>query len=701
MKLIKNYNKWYKKVDPFELIAIIFIIIGIVAIILVFLTSSFNEFFDSTKHDITHYAELIGGFVGSLWALAGVLLFYASLASQKSELEDQKHLLVKQIDEVVKQTQEFSKQSDIQAKQQYENTYFQLLRFHNEIITSIVLEITGVDFISGTNTIRQIYGRKSFVEYYDIYKRFFNTQLEILMTEELTIPIIQRIVDNSYKQFFDEYQADLGHYFRNLFNILYFIDNLKDKEKSKFYLELLHAQLSNYELVLLYFHCASSNNSEFKILLEKYELLATIPDDEIISMSKRLYNPKAFGKEDFDNDDDMNFGGGDSSNLDFNIEQNSINLNDTDLFFSENDILSKFASLSKKQKNHSNNDFANVDFENNIYEEFNLNLEVKNDPKDLVDKKSSESNNKINKNVFNFLDKQIENTQQINKNQLDKINESHSNDNLLDNLASKLKNQMANKSQDVEDNIWTFEDYMANENSINENSINENSINENFKNNEEINNDLYIKSDDELKSKLKKIQLKSNEDFNELNELKKFDFENEYVIEVDHFKDGFSDKINLLDKLKKISEIDNNIDNNIDKFNHQDISDEELEYNYGIIDNTDIDIDIDIDLNEDDNIDSIKAKLDKKKSQVNFTNRNSEFNNKISNDTSDISGINEGNNSTFEPNNLQLESKQILNENHSYDNLITISNPKYKEKSIDLAENKKMYNLAKLIQKRK
>lgn len=692
MKLIKNYNKWYKKVDPFELIAIIFIIIGIVAIILVFLTSSFNEFFDSTKHDITHYAELIGGFVGSLWALAGVLLFYASLASQKSELEDQKYLLVKQIDEVVKQTQEFSKQSDIQAKQQYENTYFQLLRFHNEIITSIVLEITGVDFISGTNTIRQIYGRKSFVEYYDIYKRFFNTQLEILMTEELTIPIIQRIVDNSYKQFFDEYQADLGHYFRNLFNILYFIDNLKDKEKSKFYLELLHAQLSNYELVLLYFHCASSNNSEFKILLEKYELLATIPDDEIISMSKRLYNPKAFGKEDFDIDDDMNFGGGDSSNLDFNIEQNSINLNDTDLFFSENDILSKFASLSKKQKNHSNNDFANVDFENNIYEEFNLNFEVKNDPKDLVDKKSSESNNKINKNVFNFLDKQIENTQQINKNQLDKINESHSNDNLLDNLASKLKNQMANKSQDVEDNIWTFEDYMANENSLNENSLNEN-----FKNNEEINNDLYIKSDDELKSKLKKIQLKSNEDFNELNELKKIDFENEYVIEVDHFKDGFSDKINLLDKLKKISEIDNNIDNNIDKFNHQDISDEELEYNYGIIDNTDIDID----LNEDDNIDSIKAKLDKKKSQVNFTNRKSEFNNKISNDASDISGINEGNNSTFEPNNLQFESKQILNENQSNDNLITISNPKYKEKSIDLAENKKMYNLAKLIQKRK
>ena len=296
------------------------------------------------------------------------------------------------------------------------------------------------------------------------------------------------------------------------------------------------------------------------------------------------------------------------------------------------------------------------------------------------------------KNVFNFLDKQIENTQQINKNQLDKINESHSNDNLLDNLASKLKNQMANKSQDVEDNIWTFEDYMANENSINENSINEN-----FKNNEEINNNLYIKSNNELKNKLKKIQLKSNEDFNELNELKKIDFENEYVIEVDHFKDGFSDKINLLDKLKKISEIDNNIDNNIDKFNHQDISDEELEYNYGIIDNTDIDID----LNEDDNIDSIKAKLDKKKSQVNFTNRKSEFNNKISNDASDISGINEGNNSTFEPNNLQLESKQILNENQSYDNLITISNPKYKEKSIDLAENKKMYNLAKLIQKRK
>ena len=265
--MLKRIKKWYKEVDPFELLAIIFIIIGIVAIVLIFLTSSFSEFFDKDKHPINDYAELIGGFVGSLWALAGVLLFYASLASQQKDIEEQRNLLVRQIDEVVKQTDEFRKQSDIQAKQQYENTYFQLLRFHNEIITSIVLEISDVDFTTGTNKIRQINGRKSFVEYYDIFKRFFNTQLEILMTGELTLPIIQRIVDNSYRQFFDEYQADLGHYFRNLFNILYFIDNLKDKEKSKFYLELLHAQLSNYELVLLYFHCASSNNSEFKILL--------------------------------------------------------------------------------------------------------------------------------------------------------------------------------------------------------------------------------------------------------------------------------------------------------------------------------------------------------------------------------------------------------------------------------------------------
>lgn len=574
MYILDKIKKWYKGVDPFELLAIVFIIIGIIAIILVFLSSSFNEFFDDRKHSINEYAELIGGFVGSLWALAGVLLFYASLASQQKDIEEQRNLLVRQIDEVVKQTDEFRKQSDIQAKQQYENTYFQLLRFHNDIITSIILEINDLDFVTGTNKIRQITGRKSFVEYYDIYKRFFNTQLEILMTGELNNTILQKIVDNSYRQFYDEYQADLGHYFRNLYNILYFIDNLEDDEKSKFYLELLHAQLSNYELALLYFHCACSSNLEFKSLLEKYEILSTLPDDEIISMSKKLYTPKAFGKDNFDDDDDVysnDFGkdfskdNGDDIGNEYSNDSSKNTKSDIDksfdefeISFSENEILSKFAKMTKYTKNNDFDefslDFNNFNDKNNKVE--NLSIQKENDvfgeniekeESDLLSKLKKLSNSSNDEFNFSdnefidenyFLDKDEEETN-INQtdNKVDDNNFDKNNDNNFDE-----PNNFEEINDNLKENMINYKDF-ENERKLNSNNLN-------------------------LLNKIKKLPSDANfienpeieEDFDEIGDLNELQGE------------SFDDKLNLsadiLDNFKSINSNSDTLD--FDNFNNFD-----------------------------------------------------------------------------------------------------------------------------------
>lgn len=557
--MFKSLKKWYKEVDPFELLAIVFIVIGIIAIIVIFFTSSFDEFFDKDKHSINEYAELIGGVVGSLWALAGVLLFYASLASQQKDIEEQRNLLVRQIDEVVKQTDEFRKQSDIQAKQQYENTYFQLLRFHNEIITSIVLEISDVDFTTGTNKIRQINGRKSFVEYYDIYKRFFNTQLEILMTGELTVPIIQRIVDNSYRQFFDEYQADLGHYFRNLYNILYFIDNLQDEEKSKFYLELLHAQLSNFEIALLYFHCASSNNKDFKELLEKYELLSTIPDDEIISMSKRLYNPRAFGKDDFDSEDEgFGFGGGfgndfesdinNNFNFDFGSSgknsENESGMDSLELSFSENDILSKFASLSKKKGGAESfeDSFNEYSFEDSL---------------DLSDNSLENQKSIENSNEKSFESNSL----------LDKLKGLSSNIKIEDNDFDNFDNFEDKTSFESTDNdLMSLGSYKDFENNLNSNDLNNDDLYSEDLYKDDLNND-DVNILDSLSAKLQNLSNKNLINNNDNDSLNDFDIDSDIKLDstFTEFNKPTPNKSDLLNKLKSINELEKSIDLSINK----------------------------------------------------------------------------------------------------------------------------------------
>jgi len=84
---------------------------------------------------------------------------------------------------------------------------------------------------------------------------------------EKRIEIIKRI--NEY--FYHDYGHMLGHYFRNIHYMLKIIDTTN---KSIEYSKLFRAQLSRYELALIYYNSISDNSSEeFISLVIKYDLL--------------------------------------------------------------------------------------------------------------------------------------------------------------------------------------------------------------------------------------------------------------------------------------------------------------------------------------------------------------------------------------------------------------------------------------------
>ena len=69
--------------------------LGVIAIVTGFIMFCANDFLFQFQEEIKsdkvgQLGDFIGGVAGSIWALAGVILFYLAFQSQKAALDDQK-----------------------------------------------------------------------------------------------------------------------------------------------------------------------------------------------------------------------------------------------------------------------------------------------------------------------------------------------------------------------------------------------------------------------------------------------------------------------------------------------------------------------------------------------------------------------------------------------------------------------------------
>lgn len=162
-------------------------------------------------------------------AFAGLII---TILMQKDELALQREELELTRKELSGQKEEMRTQNETLKLQKFENTFFQMLSFHNEIINSMDIDRGSKAFT----------GRDAFQE---LYRR-------LLKTESSKIAETGNIdeVNRAYMMFFDKTHNELGHYFRNLYSMIKYIDNSEAPDK-KLYTNLVRAQLSSYELVLI------------------------------------------------------------------------------------------------------------------------------------------------------------------------------------------------------------------------------------------------------------------------------------------------------------------------------------------------------------------------------------------------------------------------------------------------------------------
>jgi len=194
---------------------------------------------------------------------------------------------------VVKYTRVTSDLFSLQSHQGFENKFFQLLQFHHDIVRAIRVQALppGGQATEGRPAFTVLYQRL-LGKYHLLHKRDPGAATTQLAQE-------------AYDQLFEEYQDVLGHYFRNLYHLIKFIDRSDEQAADKsFYAHLVRAQMSSDELLLLLYNGASRfGKDKFHPLITRYSLLKNMPEDEVISRRLKLpgddmdlYPSAAFGR---------------------------------------------------------------------------------------------------------------------------------------------------------------------------------------------------------------------------------------------------------------------------------------------------------------------------------------------------------------------------------------------------------------------
>ncbi|NVK41434.1 MAG: putative phage abortive infection protein [Oceanospirillaceae bacterium] len=267
------------------------------------------------KNDL-HNRGTFGDMFGSInalfsgLALAGIIF---TILLQRMELGYQRN-------ELRETRQEFIIQNKTLKTQRFENTFFNLLGLHHQIIEGIDYDTQIVKKDGTEGMPRGIMQKRDYeivtIKGRDVFKNKFESLIQILSQSKSDLNV-------EYLKFYSTAQTDLGHYFRNLYRIIKFVneaeffsreeldipinptkyeDRIKHEvynfsERYK-YTSMIRAQLSDYELLWLFYNCLSDNGIEkFKPLIEKYTIFKNLPKDKVHDPQLiDLYEQRAFEK---------------------------------------------------------------------------------------------------------------------------------------------------------------------------------------------------------------------------------------------------------------------------------------------------------------------------------------------------------------------------------------------------------------------
>lgn len=309
---------------------------------------------DLTPEDMAQTGQIgdfIGGVIGSIWALAGVLLYFSALRLQQQEMKSQR--------------EEMASNQKLLDQQLFETTFFNLLKAQENIRNSIhayfywieidnyskikekKVEKNGVNFfafsVSQLNTLHLIMKNYNLeycsLEYLQERLDSFNRNHEfdedsyfydIQELEDLkniskiqylgfrySIDIgyfnqkrkkndIRKNITYIYWLFYSRYEFCLSHYCRHFYNLIKFLDDYNNKLLSEIredeqekrldiehkinnYLSFVQSSISSSELVILYYNMLLFPKASS--LYAKYNIFENLNIESLIDKSHATFFP--------------------------------------------------------------------------------------------------------------------------------------------------------------------------------------------------------------------------------------------------------------------------------------------------------------------------------------------------------------------------------------------------------------------------
>lgn len=311
-------------------IVAILTVIGFVTIIAFTLINPFNDWsFNSSSELFSQYGSFIGGFVGPIFSLVAILLLYRTL------LEQQKVTRI--------QDSSITSQKNAFDTELFETTFFNLLRTQQELTNNLKAYIyfRDKDFQLMKKTVldREFFGYSK-VELAKIFKalktekylgqfddseesinylqeqiheihnperyvhpddaqeeedsfreseriRYTNSRYEISenIWNSAQTKSTAELISLTYSLFFQKYHYAIGHYFRHLYHIIKFAKEFSSTSKNnadlnKRYVDFIQAQMSSYELMLLFYNAVSF--PKLMELLIQFNFLENLSEEDLI-----------------------------------------------------------------------------------------------------------------------------------------------------------------------------------------------------------------------------------------------------------------------------------------------------------------------------------------------------------------------------------------------------------------------------------
>jgi len=316
------------------LLAFYLLIFGFLIIVIFSLIKPFNDWsFNSNPSLFGQYGDFIGGFIGTIFSLVAALLLYKTLLAQQESIDKQddanriqKRFLDYELFEntffnLLKTQQELTNgikgyffnvndKLNIDTQTIQGRDFFVYAKEELKKITQsiegkeylgkfdgssdykdiIAMEIDGLsdsqsdnfchpdDFDTEKNKIIHKERIRYVNLFYDITKSFW---------ESANQSQTQKRIEKIYSIFFQRYHYAIGHYFRHLYHIIKFVKEFKptDVKDEKFngkYIDFIQAQMSSFELMLLYYNAVSF--PKLLALLKEFNFLENLTKEDLISI---------------------------------------------------------------------------------------------------------------------------------------------------------------------------------------------------------------------------------------------------------------------------------------------------------------------------------------------------------------------------------------------------------------------------------